>query len=236
MIKYSLFIIILLVFTTCKKKTDIKVIAYNYAMGEPISNATIVIVEKKGENGGGIFAGNASCKIIASAITDNNGECYFDKEKLRTNKNLSYFVNISNAYGKDESYPCGGYSVNSIDVGKTNTKIVNDSYIDAYFKVKYVNLLNPSISGDSLNISIAVPKWTVPGQPYPFGGGGAFGNYNSNGDTHYPYASLITTPTQKTIAGKNPVYIRKRKMGVVTIILDTIKIQPYQTATYVVNW
>ena len=102
--------------------------------------------------------------------------------------------------------------------------------------MQYVNLLNTTISGDSLIISIVSPKWTVPGEPYPTGGGGAFGAYPFHDSPSYPFASLITTPTQKTYAGKNPVYIRKRKMGVVTIILDTIKIQPYQTATYVVNW
>ena len=66
--------------------------------------------------------------------------------------------------------------------------------------------------------------------------GGVMGGYYSTTSPSYPFPTSLLSNTVKTDAGKNSVYIRKRKMGVVSVIYDTIKIQPYQTGTYTVNW
>ena len=78
--------------TTCRKKTTIKAIAYNPKLEEYVANATMVLIERKGVSGSGILSGNSSCKEIASAVTDANGVCYFDKAKLRTGRSYYYFA------------------------------------------------------------------------------------------------------------------------------------------------
>jgi len=230
-LRFFLILTLLLSLSTCKRKTTIKVNAYNYALAEPISNASIVLVEKKDATAGG-----TSCKVIAEATTDANGECSFEKEKLKIDKKFSYFMAISTAYGKDQSYSCGGNSANYLEVGNTNTKELQSSDFVAYFKVQYTNLLNPSISGDSLVIAVTSPKYTVPSQPYPFGGGGLFGAWPNHEGSQYPFPNLIITETIKTTGGKNILYVRKRKMGVTTSTIDTIKIYPYETKTIEIKW
>ena len=166
---YLSILICLVLFTACKKETNIDVTVYNYAMGEPVADATVVLLEQSGTTGSG---SNASCKVIATATTDNNGHCVFSKEKLRTSSSYQYACNVSYAYGKDQSYTCGQKSSNLLQVGKTNELTLNLSSFDAYMRVQYNNLLNPSQSGDSLILWMTTPKYTVPSEPYPFGGGG----------------------------------------------------------------
>jgi hypothetical protein len=230
---YLSILICLVIFISCKKETNIDVTVYNYAMGEPVADATVVLLEQSGTTGSG---SNASCKVIATATTDNNGHCVFSKEKLSTSSSYQYACNVSNAYGKDQTYTCGQKSSNLLQVGKTNELTLNLSYFEAYIQVQINNVLTPSQSGDSLAIGIATPKYQVPDQPYPFGGGGVTSGVYSTTSSQYPFSTSILWAPQKTNAGKNSVYIRKRKMGVVTVIYDTIKIQPYQTGTYTVNW
>jgi hypothetical protein len=182
------------------------------------------------------FSGSSTCKTIASATTDGNGECTFDKEKLRKDKSYQYACNVSYAYGKEQFYTCGQKYGNAIQVGKPNTQILNASSFEAYVRVQVNNVLSPSSTGDSLIIRVNGPKYQAPGQSFPFGGGGvAFGDYSTTSPL-YPYPQSILWPSKKTDAGKNSVYIRKRKMGVVTVIYDTIKIQPDQTGIYTINW
>ena len=128
---------------TCKKKTTTTILVYNYALAEPIANAKVVLVEKKGEGS------DASCNIITSAITDADGKCVFDQEKLRTSSNYSYYCAISEAYNTPQNYPCAGKTSGYLDVGKPNSQMLNVSIFGAYLKVQYNNLLNPSQSGDS---------------------------------------------------------------------------------------
>jgi hypothetical protein len=226
-------IVIVISFTACKKETNVDVTVYNYAMGEPVADATVVLLEQSGTTGSG---SNASCKVIATATTDNNGHCVFNKEKLSTSSSYQYACNVSNAYGKDQTYSCGQKSSNLLQVGKTNELTLNLSYFDAYIRVQYNNLLNPSQAGDSLIIGINSPKYQAPDQSYLYGGGGVFTAFPYNGCPGYPFNSSILTSAEKTDAGKNSVYICKRKMGVVTVVYDTIKIQPYQTGIYTINW
>ena len=168
---YLSVLLCIVLFTSCKKETNIDVTVYNYAMAEPVADATVVLLEQTGDAGGG---SGASCKVIATATTDNNGHCVFSKEKLRTSSSYKYACNVSYAYGKNQTYTCGQKASNLLQVGKTNELTLNLSSFDAYIRVQYINLLNPSISGDSLIISIGSPKYQVPGEPYPYGGEGYF--------------------------------------------------------------
>lgn len=231
--KYSLFLLVCLACTTCKKKTDIHVQVYNYAMGEPIANATVLLLESRVS--GGLFSGSSTCKTIASATTNGNGECTFDNTKLRKDKSYQYACNVSYAYGKDQFYTCGQKYGNAIQVGTTNTRVLNVSSFEAYVRVQVNNVLSPSSADDSLIISVNSPKYQAPDQSFPFGGGVASGDYSTTSPL-FPYSQSILWPSKKTDAGKNSVYIRKRKMGVVSVIYDTIKIQPYQTGIYTINW
>ena len=106
---------IVISFVSCKKETNIDVTVYNYAMGEPVADATVVLLEQSGTTGSG---STSSCKVIATATTDNNGHCVFSKEKLRTSSSYQYACNVSNAYGKDQTYTCGQKSSNLLQVGK----------------------------------------------------------------------------------------------------------------------
>lgn len=219
----------------CKRKTNISLTAYNYALAEPIAGANVVIVERK--SGGGVFSPMYSCKEIAKAITDGNGECMFDKERLKTRESYDYFAVVNYAYSKAQSYPCGGKTSGFFNVGKTNSQVLNYSSFECYFKVQTNNILNPSIPGDSISMHISSPKYTVPGKPYPFGGGGVFGGWAYYGDKNFPYPSTaISNTAEKSNAGKHVLYVYKKKLGVATETWDTIKIYPYTTKIIEINW
>ena len=134
--------------TACKKKTSIKVRVFNYAMNEPITDAKVTLIES--QVSGGSFSGGYSCKTIDEQTVDADGYCYFDKEKLRTSSDYQYACKISYAYGRDQAYNCTPTQNSKVDVGKDNDKIIHNESFDAYVRVQYNNLLNPSMSGDSL--------------------------------------------------------------------------------------
>jgi hypothetical protein len=231
--KYLVALLLLMSISTCKKKTTINVTVFNYAMNEPVANAKVVLVERKES---GLFTSNASCSEIANATTDANGNCSFDNEKLRSNSSYDYFLAVSNAYGVPQSYPCGGFSAGFLTKGKPQQKTLDASSFDAYFVVQYNNLLNPSQMGDSLVVTITNPQYLIPGEPNTFGGGGVFYAFPYYGCNGFPFPNIITTESVRTDAGRNTVHIRKRKMGVTTTSVDTVKIYPNQTATVVINW
>lgn len=239
-IKKSVLIVLLLAIAGsvwhCRKRTGVSVQVYNYALDEPVRGAVVVLVEKKGDAGGGIFSGNASCQEVAHTTTDENGYCSFDRERLRTGKKYTYFAAVKEAYGHSQSYPCGGKTSGFLDVGKSNTQTLNTSDYPAYFQVRYNNLLNPSVSGDSLIVAINTPLYMIPGEPYPFGGGGAFGAFPYYGCNGFPFASQILLNKTTTNAGNHVMRIRKRKLGVVSTYTETIKIQPYETKIIDINW
>lgn len=222
----------------CRKRTGVKVQVYNYALDEPVRGAVVVLVEKKGDAGGGIFSGNASCQEVAHTTTDEDGYCSFDRERLRTGKKYTYFAAVKEAYGRGQSYPCGGKTSGFLDVGKSNTQTLNTSDYPAYFQVRYNNLLSPSVPGDSLSVGINAPRYTVPGEPYPFGGGGMFYSVHQYGGYGYPYlSSFILKPYHDhSNAGNHVMIVYKRKLGVVTTYTETIKIQPYETKIIDINW
>jgi hypothetical protein len=231
--KLLTFILLLFLLSTCRKKSDIVITAYNYAMGEPIADAEVIIVESK--LSGGLFSATSECKEIAKATTDGNGKCVFNDLKLKKNKNVQYAAKIKYSYGKNDSYNCNVTENSKVNLGNNNL-VLNSSTYDCFFKVQYNNALNPSISGDSLIVYMTSPKYEVPGQPYPFGGGGAFNNKNLNADNNYPYPSVFSSNTIKSNAGKHVLKIYKKKLGILTQTIDTIKIQPYETKLIEINW
>jgi hypothetical protein len=175
--KYSIFLILTLLFCTCKKKTSTEVIIFNYALGEPVANAKVVLVERKLSG----FAASYSCEEIDSRTTDANGKCSFDNKKFKTNSKYQYYTAVTEAYGKSQSYPCGGKTRGFLKVGTTNKSTDEIGIIPAYFKVQLNSLFDPAQAGDSLYITIRNPNYQVPGQPYPVGGGGVYsggGIYN----------------------------------------------------------
>ena len=231
----NLIVLILLatVLLTCKKKTTIKVTLFNYALGEPITNATIALVERKQ---GGLFQNDGSCHAIAHATTDANGVCHFDNEKLRNRGVYAYFFGITNAYGIPLDYPCSGTTKGFIEKGKTQDMELNLNEFKASFRVQYNNLLTPSQPGDSLVVTITSPKYQTPGTAFSQGGGGVFYSFPSYADNGYPYNNSILTSIVNTISGKNVIHIRKTKLGVVTFSHDTLKLYPNETKTVTINW
>ena len=233
--RYLAVIFILCLFTTCRKKSDIEITAYNYALGEPIADAEVIIVESKLR--GGLFSASAECEEIAHATTDANGRCAFDNLKLKTKKGVQYAAKIKYSYGKDDFFNCNVTQNSEVEKAGANNLVLNSSTYDCYFKVKINNLLDPSISGDSLYEYATSPRYEVPGQPYPFGGGGVFIGWSSHGDNGFPYPPVVVSDKWvKSNAGKHVLKIYKKKMGVVTQTVDTIKIYPYETKLIEINW
>lgn len=224
---------LLMVFTTCKKKTDIEVKVYNPYIEEYVANATVVIVAKKGESGGGLFSGRASCSEIATATTDVNGIAHFDNQKLKTREGYKYFGVVKEAWGVTKSYPCGGYQGSYLDKGKSNSILLTE-YTEGSINVQVNNMFNPAIAGDSIifksnRLAVYDPKFGGNiGEAFLFG---IEEEYNAS--TSYPN---VTIGNSTPLYGKIRVYIRKRKMGVVTTTIDTIKAYPNQTTTIQVNW
>lgn len=231
--KYVLLILLALSFNTCKRSTALKVTAFNYALNEPIANANVVIVERKTS---GWLSASYSCREVANATTDSNGECLFDEEKLKNREAYDYYAVINNAYGKAQYYPCGGKTSGFLAIGKVNEKQIHSENFEAYIKVQYNNLLNPAQAGDSIAVGVITPEYRVPGEPYAFGGGGIFSNRNYYGDNNFPYSSQFISNSITTIGGKHILKIYKKKMGVVTNTVDTIKIYPYETKLIEINW
>jgi hypothetical protein len=206
---------------------------YNYALGEPITDAKVVLIKTK--LSGGLFSAGYECKNIEEKTVDVNGYCYFEDERLRTDNTYQYACKIKYAYGKEIKYNCNPTENSVILAGKTNEKVLHDETFDCFFKVQYNNMFNPAVNGDSLILSINSPRYEVPNQPYPFGGGGVF--FSSPVYKSGPWGTpFILQDINKTIAGKHTIHIRKRKMGIVTQTIDTVKIYPYETKTIEINW
>lgn len=231
------FIILLfftLLFTTCKKKTDIRVMLYNPYLDEYVQGATIAIIERKGNAGGGIFAGGVSCKEIATATTDASGTAIFNDTKLKKREGYVYYPVTKEAWGITNSYPCGGYNGAFLTKGGTNTIIKSDRTDGGIVKVQYNNLFSPAVNGDSIYVFAYVITNYDPELGHDIGGAGVHGNFIAFDSSQSPYQS--PKYYESNINGKIIVKIRKRKMGVVTTTIDTIKAYPNQTTTIQVNW
>jgi hypothetical protein len=220
-LKYLFLIVCSVLLTTCKKKTSIKVKLLNPALNEYVSNARVVLVERKET-----ASGNYSCIEVWSAVTDNNGTCFFDKEKLKSASKYQYFCAVTESWGVSQFYPCAGKASGYLSKGKENDWLMTD-YADGYLQIQYNNLLSPSQPGDSLIIGISTAEYYDPVAGFSQGGGSVFGDYSFhdvNNPPNFP-AVMLFNPT-KTLGGRKIAKIRKRKLGNVTTLLDTIKFIP----------
>ena len=217
-------------FTTCKKKTSIRVRLFNPALNEYVANAKIVLVERKET------ITKTTCNEIENATTDNNGECLFDKEKLKSTNKHQYFCAVTESWGVQQSYPCVGKASRFLKKGSEQDWLMTD-YADGYLQIQFNNLLNPSQPNDSLIVDIFTAKYTDPLDGYAQGGGSVFGNFpfhDANNPPNNP--SVILLDPIKTQGGRKVAKIRKRKFGIVTSRIDTIKVYPGQTKLYQINW
>jgi hypothetical protein len=207
---------------------------FNPALDEYVANAKVILLERKGEGSGSFLVPAASCKEIAEVTSDANGYCSFDKERLKINNNRTYFCSIKESWGQTQFYTCAGRTSGFIDVGKTQDIILSDE-ADAYVQVQYNNALNPSVSGDSLIVSISGIKYINPKDGKEIGGG-INGGISTHDDPNYPFASILKSEIIKTIGQRLRRQIRKRKMGVVTDVVDTIKVYPNTLTTVMIDW
>lgn len=224
-------LILTIVFTTCKKKTNITVKVFNPALNEYVTGAVVSLMEVKD---GSLLTGG-SCNEIATATTDVNGIASFDREKLRTNKKYHYKVGIKESWGIAHQNPCSGQTQNYLDVGKSQEIQLSD-YLETSVNLQYNNLLNPSQSGDSIAVSVTTIVYYDPMIGHTQGGGGVFADYRCNPLCGYPYQSLLLYSNLKTDVSRLVVEQRKRKMGIVTTTIDTVKVYPNQTTTIQINW
>ncbi len=63
-----------------------------------------------------------------------------------------------------------------------------------------------------------------------------FGNRNTHEDSNYPFPSLVLTDAKKASVARYKLTIRKRKMGVVSLLVDTIKFYPNQENVVQIDW
>ena len=211
--------------TSCKKETTITVKVFNPALNEYVDNATVVLLEVKSSN----------CTEIASAVTDANGAAVFSKEELHTSSSYKYKLGIQDSWGIAHQDPCGTITQNYLNVGHTNEVLLSD-YLEIEYKVRCNNTLNPSISGDSLTCSVSPMVYYDPVYNITQGGGG--GQYvNFTYDLNYPVASVYTSPAIKIFANRLVVTTRKRKMGIGSTTVDTVRAYPSNGVTIVdINW
>jgi hypothetical protein len=227
---YFLLVSVCCLCLTCKKKTSVHVRLLNPALNEYVPGATIVLVERH-LNGKGI----SSCEEIATAKTDSNGECEFEKEKMKSRKNYEYYCAVKESWGLQQNYPCEGKTSRFLKKGKSQDWLMTD-YVDGNMRVQYNNLLSPSQPGDSLIVGISTTDYYDPIAGVNQGGGGVFGAFPFYGCNGFPFPPVVTLTPIKTLAGKKTVITRKRKMGIVSTSTDTVKVYPNQTTTVEINW
>jgi hypothetical protein len=235
--KSFIYLIICLILSciACKKKTDIEVKVYNPYLDEYTSGATIAIIERKGTAGGGIFAGSASCNEIATAVTDVNGVAVFNDTKLKRREGYEYYPVIKEAWGKTNHYPCGGYNGALLDKGKTNTIIKSDVTDGGNIRIQYNNLFNPALYGDSINFSFNRLGGIEPESQQNIGKAYVAGRIEEfNVSTPAYSSSFISNPFP--YYGRFIIFIRKKKLSIVTTTIDTIKVYPNEAKIIQVNW
>jgi hypothetical protein len=158
-LKVFALLVVVLGFYTCKKKTAIEANVYNYRLDEPVANARVVLVERKES---GLLVSDISCTEIASATTDAQGNCSFDKEKLKTGAKYTYYLAVAEAYGKAQDYPCGGKTSGFLEIGENQNQKLDVGGIEATLRIQFNNLLNPSQPGDSLIIGLSTIEYNTP--------------------------------------------------------------------------
>jgi hypothetical protein len=234
-IKWVLASTVLFFLFTCKKSTTIDVTVYNYALDESVPGATVVLVERKED---GLFASDPACKEIATAVCNADGKCSFNREKLKTNKKFKYFLGLKEAYGVKGSYPCSGKTSGFLDVGTGQAQILNADIFDGFVRLRFNNMLNPSQPGDSLIVGLSTIEYPNPKGGVVQGGGGILygGGFYAIGNPAPSYQSVILTEPVKTKGQRLRRYVRKHKLGVITLKIDTIKVYPNTTTIVDIDW
>ena len=210
--------------TSCKKETTISATLFNPALNEYVPNATIVLNEIK----------SSGCTEIASAITDANGTAVFSKENLHTSSSYKYKLGVKDSWGVTHQDPCSSQTQNYLNVGGTNNIQLSD-YVDAQVKIQYNNVFNPGISGDSLICSVVQSYYCDPVYGGCQGGEG-IGGVTIDYNTYFPFPTPSITQPVTIFANRLTVKIRKRKMGIVTSSIDTVKAYPNQNNVIQINW
>jgi hypothetical protein len=225
-------VVLAVLVSSCKKSTSIDVLVYSYALAKPVPNANVVLIERKLNS----FSGDYNCSEIANATTNSNGECAFDEEKLRTGSRYNYYMALSEAYGLFQTYPCGGKTSGFLEKGQNTKTTIDASGFEVFIVVRENDLLNPSQQGDTLDIRITSGYYNIPGKTYSIGGGGVLIAQPFYGCNGYPFPNIVYTDVVKTQCGSKIVKTRKRKLGLVSETVDTVKVYPNRTTTVTINW
>jgi 5-hydroxyisourate hydrolase-like protein (transthyretin family) len=212
-------------FTSCKKETTITVKVFNPALNEYVANATVVLLEMTSSN----------CTELATATTDNSGTAMFSKEKLHTSSSYHYQFGIKESWGIAHANACGTQAQNYLEVGKTQEVQISD-YLEIEYRVRCNNTFNPGISGDSLRCDVAPMVYYDPMLGHTQGGGGGATVIFAY-DVSYPMTAVYTSSSTKIFANRLVVTTRKRKLGILTTTVDTVRAYPSNGVTIVdINW
>lgn len=227
---------ILVLCTTCKKKTTINVRVFNPALNEYVVGAEVCLLEIKVTTGFMGIGSKTDCNEIETATTDANGIAIFDKEKLRTAQKYKYRVAMKESWGIAYKNPCSSSREEYLDIGKTQDVQLSD-YHEIDYKVEYnSSYLSPSMSGDSLIATIQPMVYYDPLIGHTQGGGG--GSYVIlTHDNNYPIINTTYSQSTRIFANRLVVTTRKRKMGIISTTVDTVRAYPSNGVTIVrLNW
>jgi hypothetical protein len=233
--KYSSLAVAITILTFCKKKTNIKIRVFNPYIQENVKDARISIVELHKSNfftsgWGKIYDNN---KEIASGYTDENGEIFFEKEKLRMNSNYDYIIRLTETWGvKNTTFDSHDYK--NLNKGKTNDIIVGD-YTKGTVNLQFNNLFMPAQSGDSISI---LPVWYDLFDPRTdqLIKGEGIQNFSLSYDRFNHSLNNYDFTYEDETCGKVFLTIRKRKLGVLTLDTMTIQFYPQRKTLVPVNW
>lgn len=230
--------LMLVTFTFCKKKTDLKVTVYNPYIQEYVKDAKILLEEFHESNffTSGTYGAKRydRMKVVVSGYTDENGVIIFSNEKLRSSSMYHYFINLTEIWGSStKQFDRNDFA--SLDKGNSNERIISD-YTKGTFKIQFNNLFQPAQSGDSICI---LPDWYELFDP----------QYNQiiRGEgidnIYITYDVSSTLPSNFSIngypehaGGKVLLNIRKRKLGILTLDTMTIQFYPKKTTSIFINW
>lgn len=170
------------------------------------------------------------CKIIATKNTDINGVVIFENEKLKTNKNTKHVLYVKNAWDKEMGYSCG-YG----EEFKNETDIyLNDKQFKiGSFQFQINNIFSTAIFNDSLIIKTDKLLYSSIHSNYSYEQGSVFTIIKVFNNISQP-AIMLTDPYEDN--GIFLLKIRKRKMGIVTTTIDTIKAYPNRLTKVMIDW
>jgi len=222
---------IALLCSTCKKKTTITARVFNPALNEYLVGAVVSLLETKTTEGvlGGIGA-KEECNEIATAITNSEGRAYFDMQKLRSGHRYRYKLGLKETWGIAKRNPCATLH-HELEKGK-NQEIMLHDYMELDYCIEYnPSYLEPSIPGDYLDAVIAPIKYKTSSGYFQGGGGGEIPHITY--EEFYPITKTTCKQRPKMFACRLAVTTRRRKMGIVSTSVDTVRMYPNKGVTVV---